>query len=97
MEYAIIPIFIVLSYFPPSEHIIFTCLAIAVALIVLLFELLKNRFKKSNHYRGEDLRELRNWIGDQSTQTILTIPFRVSFFLGYETGDHHRYLKTLNW
>ena len=92
LEYAIIPIFIVLSFFPPNEHILFTSLAIAVSIIVLLFELLKNRFKESNQYRGEDLRELRNWIGDQSTQTILTIPFRVSFFLGYETGDHHRYL-----
>ena len=92
LEYSIIPVFIVLSYFPISEYILIASISLALALLVILYEFLQNRLKKTNHSRGEDMLSLRSWIGEQSAQTVLTIPFRVSFFLGYETAEHHRYL-----
>lgn len=90
LEFALIPMFVVLSFYPPSSNVVPFILALTVSIIVVTFDFL---FKLRVNGPGKaklqrDMIDLKKFIELRSNKTILTAPFRLSFFLGYNSDKN---------
>ena len=84
LEFVVIPLFICLSFISFKEINIYAYLAFLGLILVLFFHFLTNFFNKPNFQQEDELVALRDYFKDIQNKTILTIPFRLSFFLGYQ-------------
>ena len=88
LEFSIIPTFVILSTSPlpyPISVIIIT----TIAMLYLLHCVLFIRNYKNKHLTSHDMEDLLYFFTNKEAhKTILTIPLRLSFFLGYFTKNY---------
>lgn len=98
LEFSIIPVFITLSksQFLDIPPIIIT-LTILSTLAVLSFHLKLCIQKKDRKKRlQESMLSLKNYFRRVNNSNIITIPFRLSFFLGYNNQNKNKFITLLS-
>jgi hypothetical protein len=90
LEFALIPMFVILSFYSPSLNAVAFISSLSVSIIIIAFHFLI-QLKANNQDKimlQQDMIGLRKFVESRSNKTILTAPLRLSFFLGYNSDDN---------
>lgn len=98
IEFFVLPTFVILSFFPILEFPMITLLCLFIATVVVLYhvafiifmEIRSNKKDEQNH-----LLLLSDFFKDIKDAVIITIPLRISYFLGYR-NDGNRFVAVFS-
>lgn len=96
LEFCLVPAFVFLSFLNPADYHVALGLCLLVIVGVLAFHVAFNLVARQKGWMQktqQDMLSLREFFTGIERKRIITVPFRVSFFLGYE--NHKNQFMTL--